>query len=219
MHPWCFAKQNREIGFKQSETAKCTEKTKITHRWKSRRKSVGKNSRTAWNFPLHSFPLETFFTIMCPFHYLPLEEGAFQLSGNTFLHIPVSEGHWDISCLYSVQSGARKPVVWGAQLPGTRGRLFSISLFACQMQVDTQACKNITPPLSSHPVHQQKQGGWTRPMPLMICPLPLYVWPHFGQQQCTWYFTSCAEKQPHQPGTSEITQACCLQKSAPHLKA
>lgn len=49
-----------------------------------------------------------FFPMMCPFHYLPLEEGAFQLSGNTFLHIPGSGSLWDISCLYSVQSRRQK---------------------------------------------------------------------------------------------------------------
>lgn len=108
MHPWCFAKQNRERGFKELETAKCIEKTKITHRWKSRRKSMGKNSRTAWNFPLRSLPMEIFFPFLCPFHYLPLEEGIFWLSGNTFLHIPGSGSLWDINCLYSMQSRFQK---------------------------------------------------------------------------------------------------------------
>lgn len=191
MHPWCFAKQNREIDFKELETAKCIEKTKITHRWRSRKKLVGKNSRTAWNFPLHSFPPETFFPMMCPFHYLPSEEGAFQLSGNTFLHIPGSEGLWDISCLYCVQSRCQKTSDLGCSLPEMHGRLFSIS--ACQMQVETQACKNIMLPLSSHPVHQQNQGGRTRPTTLMICPLLLYVWPHLGRQWYIWCFISCAE--------------------------
>lgn len=45
--------------------------------------------------------------MMCPFHYLPLEE-VFQLSGNTFLHIPVPGSLWDISCLYSIQSRFQK---------------------------------------------------------------------------------------------------------------
>lgn len=155
---------------------------------------MGKNSRTAWDFPFHSSLWKGLFSMKCSFRYFSFEQGPFQLSGIPFLHSPSAEDNWGSCCLYSIHPACQKSSCSGCSASSNAWEGCSQSHhFSARFRWTTYHAKPLHL-LWAHTLYickskEIKSDPFLSWSALHFC-MSGY---HLAHWCCTWYFISCAK--------------------------